>query len=103
MPDREAIENRERQRGLSEIKEHGLSQAFVAEGGEDDGKSKVHGIDGTGGQQEPALRLRWKLEETGKQPGAEDHWERDETSSQREFPCGRCKGDMIQRNEYRRR
>lgn len=103
MPDGQAVEDRKGQRGLTEVEEDGVRQAFFAERGEDDRKGKVHGIDRTGGQQEPPCRSAGKPQQVGKEPGADHHRQGDQTSGQRKFPSSRRERYVIQRDENRRR
>ena len=103
MPDREAMENRESQRGLTKVKKYRVRQACFTEGGKCDGKGEIHGIDGTGDQYKPTLCRSRKAEETRQLPGTEDHRDGDETGSQREFPSRGGKGDLVQRDQNGRR
>ncbi len=68
VPDGEAVDQRERERGLAQVKQYRLPQAFFAEGGKRDRVGKVDAVDAAGRDQKTALRGATEPQQSGDQP-----------------------------------
>ena len=103
MPYRDSVQDGERERGLAEIEEDRARQSLFTERGQDDGVSKVHGVDTARGDQKAALCWTGQMQQSSQLPGEEEYRHCHQTSGQWKLPSCGGEGHTIERHENRRR